>query len=315
MRCDLHVHSWYSGRADLPILGHVGRECYSDPEDVYEAATRRGMDLVTLTDHDGIEGALRLTHRPNTFVSEEVTVVLPGDRLLHVNAFDITEAQHEAIQGRRGDAEALFAYLAEEHIPASVNHLFSALTGPRELADLRVPLGRLPLIETLNGSMPRGHNDSARRVGRAAGMSSVGGSDAHSLAHVARAWTTVPGARTKDEFLAGLRQGLTLPAGRSGTYRRLTSEVVRIFAAGYAEVGRGVLSGAVSPLRVAAGAVLAPFLPLIPLFTFGVHAHEGRFGSQHFQAFQRVFGWPAPLWLDPSRRDTPPSTLEEAEAA
>jgi membrane-associated phospholipid phosphatase len=75
MRCDLHVHSWYSGRADVPVLGHVGRECYSDPGDVYEHARRRGMDLVTLTDHDSIEGALRLAHLPATFVSEEVTVV------------------------------------------------------------------------------------------------------------------------------------------------------------------------------------------------------------------------------------------------
>lgn len=98
MRCDLHVHSWHSGRADLPVLGHIGRKCYSDPSDVYEQAMRRGMDLVTLTDHDGIEGALRLTHLPNTFVSEEVTVLLPGDRQLHVNVLDITEAQHTAIQ-------------------------------------------------------------------------------------------------------------------------------------------------------------------------------------------------------------------------
>jgi predicted metal-dependent phosphoesterase TrpH len=315
MRCDLHVHSWYSGRADLPVLGHVGRECYSDPEDVYEAATRRGMDLVTLTDHDGIEGALRLAHRPNTFVSEEVTVVLPGERLLHVNVFDITESQHEAVQARRFDAEGLFAYLAEEHIPASVNHLFSALTGAREIADLRVPLGRLPLIEARNGSMPPGHNDSARQVGRAAGMAGVGGSDAHSLAHVARAWTAVPGARTKEDFLAGLRQGLTLPAGRSGSYARLTSEVVRIFAAGYAEIGRDLVSGALSPLRAVAGAVLAPFLPLIPLFTLGVHAHEGRFGSRHFQEFQRVFGWPVPAPPVPAALDPTLSRFDEAEAA
>ena len=50
---DLHVHSWHSGRADLPLLEHVGRECYSDPSAVYEEATRRGMDVVTLTDQTG----------------------------------------------------------------------------------------------------------------------------------------------------------------------------------------------------------------------------------------------------------------------
>jgi predicted metal-dependent phosphoesterase TrpH len=293
MRCDLHVHSWYSGRAEVPVLEHVGRECYSHPLDVHEGARRRGMDLVTLTDHDTIEGALSLAHLPGTFVSEEVTVLLEGGRQLHVNVFGLDERQHAALQARRRDFEAFAAFLAEERLPASVNHLFSALTGPRELADLRLPLGRLPLIEALNGAMPEEHNERARLVGREAGMTPVGGSDAHSLAHVARAFTTVPGARSKEEFLAGLRTGFAVPSGRSGSYARLTGEVARIFAAGYAETAREALAGAPSAARVAASLVLAPFLPLIPLFTLGVYAHERRFGSRHFRAFQEAFGWPA----------------------
>jgi predicted metal-dependent phosphoesterase TrpH len=293
MRCDLHVHSWYSGRAEVPVLEHVGRECYSPPLEVHDRARRRGMDLVTLTDHDTIEGVLSLAHLPGTFVSEEVTVLLEGDRQLHVNVFGLDERQHEALQGRRRDFEAFLAFLAEERLPASVNHLFSALTGARHLADLRLPLGRLPLIEALNGAMPEGHNERARIVGREAGMAPVGGSDAHSLAHVARAFTTVPGARNKEEFLAGLRTGLTVPSGRSGGYARLTGEVVRIFAAGYAETLREALAGAPSAVRVAASLALAPFLPLIPLFTLGVYAHERRFGARHFRAFQEAFGWPA----------------------
>jgi hypothetical protein len=226
-------------------------------------------------------------------VSEEATVFLDGGRQLHVNVFGLDERQHGALQARTSDFEAFTAFLAEERLPASVNHLFSALTGARELADLRLPLGRLPLIEALNGAMPEGHNERARMVGRDAGMAPVGGSDAHSLAHVARAFTTVPGARTKEEFLAGLRTGLTVPSGRSGSYARLTGEVARIFAAGYAETLRELLAGAPSFARVAASLALAPFLPLIPLFTLGVFAHERRFGTRHFRAFQETFGWPA----------------------
>jgi predicted metal-dependent phosphoesterase TrpH len=287
MRCDLHVHSWYSGPADLPVLKHMGRECYSEPGAVYEQARRRGMDLVTLTDHDSIEGALALAPRPRTFVSEEVTVLLPEGRQLHVNVFDLTERQHERIQTLRRDPEALFAYLTEERLPAAVNHLFSALTGDRELADLRLPLGRLPLIETLNGSMPEGHNQYARRVGRTAGMAPVGGSDSHTLAGVGRAFTTVRGARTREEFLAGLRRGLTVPGGRSGSYARLTSEVARIFAAAYREAAH---EGAG---RLVAALALGPLLPLLPLFTLGIHLHEVQFGNRCFRAFQRAFGWPA----------------------
>ena len=311
MRCDLHVHSWYSGRAEVPVLEHVGRECYSAPLAVHEQARRRGMDLVTLTDHDTVEGALSLAHLPDTFVSEEVTLLLDGGRQLHVNVFGLDERQHVGLQARKDDLEAFLAFLAEQRLPASVNHLFSALTGARELADLRLPLGRLPLIEALNGAMPEGHNERARIVGREAGMAPVGGSDAHSLAHVARAFTTVPGARTKEEFLAGLRTGLTGPCGRSGSYARLTGEVARIFAAGYADTVRAVVAGAPDAMRVAASLALASFLPLIPLFTLGVYIHEQRFGARHFRAFQEAFGWPAL----PSARPSPPGAASLGEAA
>jgi predicted metal-dependent phosphoesterase TrpH len=311
MRCDLHVHSWYSGRTEVPLLEHVGRDCYSPPLAVYKRARRRGMDLVTLTDHDTIEGALTLAHLRDTFVSEEVTVLLDGGRQLHVNVFGIDERQHEGLQARRRDFEAFLAFLGEEHLPASVNHLFSAITGARQLADLRLPLGRLPLIEALSGAMPEGHNERARMVGREVGMAPVGGSDAHCLAHVARAFTTVPGARTKEEFLGGLRTGLTVPSGRSGGYARLAGEVVRILAGGYAEAAREALSGAPSALCVVSGLVLAPFLPLIPLVTLGAYVRETRFGVRHFRAFQQAFGWPAL----PSDRPPVPPTASLGEAA
>lgn len=121
VRCDLHVHPCHSGPATVPLVGRLAHECYSAPEEVYEAARRRGMDLVTLTDHDSIVGALSLAVRPDTFVSEEVTVYVEG-RQLHLGGFDITEHQHLHIQARRRDPEALFAYLAEQRLPACVNH-------------------------------------------------------------------------------------------------------------------------------------------------------------------------------------------------
>jgi predicted metal-dependent phosphoesterase TrpH len=289
LRCDLHVHSLHSGPADLRVLRHLGKECYSEPDAVYDQARRRGMDLVTLTDHDSIEGALRLAHLPDTFVSEETTLHLEGNRQLHLGVFDITERQHLAVQARRRDPEALFAYLHEERIAACVNHLFSALTGERALGDLTLPLGRLPLVEALNGSQPSGHNAGARRVGRRVGMSGVGGSDSHTLAGVARAWTLVPGARTKREFLDGLRQGATIVGGRSGSYTRLTDEIVRLFAAGYRDAMRTLFS---DPVRSAVLVGLLPLLPLIPVVTAFVYAHELSFGARLLRQLHAASGSP-----------------------
>jgi predicted metal-dependent phosphoesterase TrpH len=283
MRSDLHVHSRHSGSTDLPFLRHLGRECYSEPQEVYERARARGMDLVTLTDHDSVEGALEIAPLPGTFVSEEVTLVLDGGRQLHLGVYDLTPAHHARIARLRFDPEALFAYLAEQKIPACLNHPFSALTGHRARADFEIALGRLPLVESLNGSMPEAQNEHARLLGRAFFMSPVGGSDSHTLANVARAFTTVAGARNKEEFLAGLRRGLTVPSGRSGTYARLTAEVVRIFAAGYKDALQTAARGTEDPLRLLALLGLTPLLPLIPCFTAVIHARELRFGTRWFR--------------------------------
>ena len=112
MRCDLHVHTRYSGPVDLPGLRHVSRECYSEPLEVYRTAKRRGMDLVTITDHDTIEGAVQLAHLPDFIIGEEVTCEMAprsGDSSGHVGP-----ERKETRRGlaRRRDPEALFAWLA-----------------------------------------------------------------------------------------------------------------------------------------------------------------------------------------------------------
>ena len=97
MRCDLHVHSNRSGPVDLKLLAPYANESYAEPRQVYERARRLGMDLVTLTDHDTIAGAVELRGLADTFVSEEVTCTLPGGRELHLGVYDISEAQHQAV--------------------------------------------------------------------------------------------------------------------------------------------------------------------------------------------------------------------------
>jgi predicted metal-dependent phosphoesterase TrpH len=280
VRCDLHVHSSRSGPVDLRLLAPYANESYAEPRQVYEQARRKGMDLVTLTDHDTIAGALELRGLPDTFVSEEVTCTLPGGRQLHLGVYDVTEPQHQAIAARRTDAEALFAYLAEESIPASLNHPFSALTGRRETADLCRALASLPLVETRNGMMSAAVNARAEAARRRARLPGVGGSDAHTLRSVARAYTVVPGAHGREEFLAGLRRGLTVPAGESGSYARLTADVARIAAGAFPDALRQALAGG-GWKRLGVLVAFSPALPLLPLVTAGVFLQEQLFARRH----------------------------------
>jgi predicted metal-dependent phosphoesterase TrpH len=284
MRCDLHVHSRRSGPVDLPGLSRFADESYSEPRAVYEAARRRGMELVTLTDHDTIEGALEIAHLPGTFLSEEVSATLPGGRRLHLGVFGLTEAQHPHVARLRHDAEALFAYLAEQSLPACVNHPFSALTGRRDPADLERALAGVELVETRNGMMSPAVNAFALSAARERRLGRLGGSDAHTLRSVAGAFTIVPSARTREDFLDGLRRGLCLPAGSSGSYRRLTRDVAHIMAGAYR-----VRSRRAAESREAFGrfafmlAALPVALPLLPMVTACLYLHEQAFARRLYR--------------------------------
>ena len=78
-RADLHCHSTASAKARLGIQRALGLpECATPSAEVYELAKRRGMDFVTITDHDTVAGVLEIADRPDVFVSEELTAGFKG---------------------------------------------------------------------------------------------------------------------------------------------------------------------------------------------------------------------------------------------
>src|SRR6516225_6449639 len=135
MRCDLHVHTDRSGMCTVPLARRFCQESYNDPMEVYWVLKRRGMDLVTVTDHDSIDAVECLRHYPDFFLSEEVTCTLPSGTGVHVGVYDITERDHTEIQRRRADVPSLAGYLWQRGLLFAVNHVFSALTGRRTVAD------------------------------------------------------------------------------------------------------------------------------------------------------------------------------------
>ena len=96
MKVDLHLHSRFSDRsADWLFRRFDFPDSYSQPRALYDAARERGMDLVTLTDHDTLDGGLEIAGLPGVFLSEEVTTYFPDDRCkIHLLVWNLTETQH-----------------------------------------------------------------------------------------------------------------------------------------------------------------------------------------------------------------------------
>src|ERR1051326_343673 len=114
-RIDLHCHSQASNRAAEVVLNAIRcPECYSDPLEVFAQAKRRGMDFVTITDHDTIAGAvaLRQTRPGEVVVGEEVTCWFPEDACkLHLLVYGIDDHQHDELQRRAKNVYAVAEFV------------------------------------------------------------------------------------------------------------------------------------------------------------------------------------------------------------
>jgi len=228
MRCDLHVHTRHSGMCTVPVLRRICRESYSDPRAVYETLKRRGMDLVTITDHDSIDAAECLRSQRDFFLSEEVSAISPSGTEMHIGVYDIQERHHVEVQCRRQDLLSLIAYLEEQQIFFTINHVYSSLTGRRTEADFVLFSRHFPGIEALNGQIPALCNQRASDLALRLRKAVVGGSDAHTMASLGRTYTQVSGVRTREEFMERLRRGQASLHGESGSYWKLTRAVWKL---------------------------------------------------------------------------------------
>jgi predicted metal-dependent phosphoesterase TrpH len=216
---------------DTPGLTRICRESYNDPPSAYRRCKHSGMSIVTLTDHDCIDGAEALRKYPDFFLSEEVTVLLPTGTKMHLGVYGISEKDHAEIQRRRSDFIALVMYLTERKLFFSVNHVFSGLTGRRKAEDFNWLASYVPAFEVLNGQMWTRANQSAERLARTLGKISVAGSDSHTLSGVGLTYTEVPRARTVEEYFAGLRAGRGVVHGEHGGFVKLTLDIFRFAGA------------------------------------------------------------------------------------
>jgi predicted metal-dependent phosphoesterase TrpH len=279
MKCDLHVHTVHSGMCTVPVMNRICKESYTSPGAAYEKLKRLGMDLVTVTDHDSIGAVEELRRHPDFFVSEEVSVELPGGTKAHVGVYDINDRQHIEIQRRAADVPSLIAYLNEQDLFFSINHVFSSLTGKRTRQDFELFAAAFPGMEVRNAAMLRSANRAAEDLCGRLRKAPVGGSDAHALRSVGRAWTEVSGARTKQEFLAGLRAGRGVVRGGSGDYFRLTAEVLSIVKSLIEE----------KP----SAALLTPLLAILPLIILVNYGKESLFAAVWGARLRAAAGTPS----------------------
>ncbi len=271
-RCDLHVHSIHSTDSGNYALrrARLG-ESYTEPARVYETCLARGMRFVTISDHNTLDGALRIAERPGTFLSVEVTTSFPGDDIpLHVLVWNLTEEDHRDLQPLRPSVYELAAFLNERGLAHALAHPLYRMGA--ELT--RSHVERLMLLfgtwEGRNGARPQSSNELACRLaalvtpellekladshdlaplhGGSIGLTA--GSDDHGALDIATTWTEAPGA-TVEEYLAAVTSGGGTPHGEHGSTVKLAHAVGALALNAYRRSGRSLpapFDEAVAPL-------------------------------------------------------------------
>lgn len=227
-RIDLHCHTtvsdeslrWLPGLIYHPLL---------EPGQVYDLAKKRGMDFVTFTDHDTIDGCKRLVDErgelDDFIFGEEISARFPEDgTIVHVNVFDHDEDQHREIQRLRDNIYDLVDYLRKIDKLYVINHLTwteqHRVLKPWQIAAM---LDLFPVFEGLNGTRSYSHNAFAWYATRGHNKVLVGGSDSHTN-RVGTTYTLTEG-KTKTQLIAQIRAGQAAMCGSFGTTEKLAEDV------------------------------------------------------------------------------------------
>ena len=188
LRVDVHNHTHYSPDSIL------------SPRRFVDEAQRRGLDLIAVTDHNTISGALAVRE-----ISEKPVII--GEEV------------------KSADGEILGLFLSKEvpkGLPASetvarikeqgglvgVPHPFDSLRSALNEDVALTLIDQIDFIEALNARMVfSSHNDRARNFAAAHSLPTTAGSDAHSPWEVARCYVEMPPFEGPRDFLAALRHG------------------------------------------------------------------------------------------------------------
>jgi glycosyltransferase involved in cell wall biosynthesis/predicted metal-dependent phosphoesterase TrpH len=250
VRCDLHVHSRFSTDSGNFALrrARLG-ESFTEPDRIHRVSRARGMSLVTISDHNTLEGALRIAHLPGVFLSVEVTTRFPEDDVpLHVLVWNLTEEDHRELQPLRPSVYELVDFLRARRLPHALAHPLYRMGPPLTPSHVERMMLLFSVWEGRNGARPAEANELAGRLARAVtpdylakladrhGMTPrhegsiglTGGSDDHGAVDIATTWTQA-GGETPAEFLASVMAGTCGPGGAHGSTLKLAHAVTGLF--------------------------------------------------------------------------------------
>lgn len=193
LKIDLHVHTFYS------------YDSLITPKELVFYAKKRGLDGVAITDHDRVDGALKIA-------KETDFLVIPGIEISSLNGHIIGLNVHELVPPKLSVDETLDRI----HEAGGIAIACHPVVFFKESLKGHIS-PRFDAIEVINSSaFP--FNYSVKRSQKLAsrlGIARVAGSDAHYGPEIGYAYTLVNAESEVNEIVRAMSKGLCSPHGRA----------------------------------------------------------------------------------------------------
>lgn len=254
MKVDLHVHSKYSKKPAEWFLKRIGAaESYTEIDKLYNTLKKRGMDFVTITDHNTIKGCLKLKEysTEDTFISVESTAHFPEDDCkIHLLIFDIDENIFGDIQRLRYNIYELRDFLIKNNIAHSVAHPLYSNNGKLTISHFEKLIILFNTFEVVNGCRGEIYNKSIfeilsnltesdiQRLAEKHNIEPVGtkpwikgftgGSDDHSGFFLGTSFTIAEGTKDIKTFISRIKSAESIASGISASFYNLAFNIYKI---------------------------------------------------------------------------------------
>jgi predicted metal-dependent phosphoesterase TrpH len=219
----LTTPSGYS-RADIHMHTNLG-DGWASPSRVVEEASRRGLPLIAITDHDHVEGAKRVQeviHQQNSSL-QMIKGVEVSTRQGHLLGLFVTKAP----KAMRSVEESI-EDIKEQGGLVIIPHPLGKLVPSLSRAKIDGLLEKGYAIDGIEMYNPSPANASMRPAVRDAnqqwGLAETGGSDAHFWQHIGSAYTLFPG-RSSDDLRRAIIERTVRPGGQELPAPRLSAGV------------------------------------------------------------------------------------------
>ncbi|MBA2245540.1 MAG: PHP domain-containing protein [Gemmatimonadetes bacterium] len=187
LRLDMHIHT------------HVSFDSLNRPEEILRAARERGIDRLVITDHNELEGALRLREM-------DPERILIGEEVKTRERVDIIGIFLREVIPRGTPARETCQRIHEQGGVVYLPHPFDThrAGGGRLVEELEE---WIDVVEVHNArSWKRGLNERAEGWARGHGKLMGAGSDAHTIREIGRGFVELPPFEpTRESLLAALR--------------------------------------------------------------------------------------------------------------